>query len=144
MAVSASFRDYVADQLTPLGPVQIKRMFGAYGLYFEGAMFGVIDDDTVYLRVDDETRPQYLERQMPALRPVRSDPSKVSQNYYQLPGELLDDPEQLQRWAERAIRAAGSKTAAAARRTRASAQRAQTQPDAATKRQRGRRSSKRR
>jgi len=115
MPLSASYREFVADQLSALGSVQIKRMFGGAGLYFDGRMFGLIDDDTVYLRVNDETRPEFLERGMAPFHPVRRDPKKVSANYYQLPGEVLEDGEQLIVWAKRAIKASLSPTAAAAR-----------------------------
>jgi DNA transformation protein len=118
MPVTPSYREYVADQLAALGEVVIKRMFGGAGLYFQNSMFGLLDDDTVYLRVDDATRPDFLKRNMAAFRPVRSDPSKVSENYYQLPGEVLDDSEELVLWAKRAIRAASSPTAAAAKAAR--------------------------
>jgi DNA transformation protein len=115
MAVSQTYRDYVADQLAGLGELVIKRMFGGVGLWADGVMFGVVDEDAVFLRVDDETRPEFVARKMPALRPVKSDPKKVSQNYYQLPGDVLDDSEEMVVWAKRAMRAARSPTAAAAK-----------------------------
>ena len=86
--------------------MEIKRLFGGVGLYFEGVLFGLIDDDTLYLRVDDATRPDFEQRHMPALRPVRKEPSKVSRSYYQAPSEVLEDSEALRQWAQRAIRAA--------------------------------------
>lgn len=116
MSVRPSFRDFVADQLAPLGDVEIKRMFGGLGLYLEGKIFGLIFDDTVFLRVDDASRPDFVKRNMPALRPVRRDPSKVSENYYQLPIEALEDPASLLTWARRAVRASRSMTAGARRR----------------------------
>jgi DNA transformation protein and related proteins len=115
MAVSASYREYVADQLAGVGDVVLKRMFGGVGLYFDGKMFGLIDDDTTYLRVDDATRPEFLKRKMSPFHPMRRDPTKVSQNYYQLPAEVLEDSEALVAWAKRAIQAARSPTAAVAR-----------------------------
>ncbi len=45
MAVSAEFRDYVADLFAPLGDVKIKLMFGGAGIYFKDQMFGLIADD---------------------------------------------------------------------------------------------------
>jgi DNA transformation protein len=117
MTVSASYREYVADQLAGLGDVVLKRMFGGVGLYFDGRMFGLIDDDTTYLRVDDRTRPEFVKREMTPFHPVRRDPSKVSLNYYQLPADVLEDNEALVVWAKRAIQAAKSPTAAVVRRS---------------------------
>jgi DNA transformation protein len=130
MAVTPSYREYVADQLAALRSLVVKRMFGGVGLYFENRMFGVIDDDVLYLRVDDETRPEFVKRGMPALRPVRN---KVSENYFALPDEVLADSEELMSWAKRAIRAAASPTAAAARMQTA---RKPAQPPASKKRAR--------
>jgi DNA transformation protein len=118
MPVSASYREYVADQLAALRGLVIKRMFGGLGLYFDERMFALVDDDTLYLRVDDATRPEFVKRNMSPFHPVRSDPKKVSENYYQLPAEVLDDSELLVVWAKRAIQAAKSPTAAVVRRAK--------------------------
>ena len=115
MPVSAGYREYVIDQLAGLGHVVVKRMFGGAGLYRDGVFFGLIDDDTVYLRVDDTTRPDFVARGQPALRPVRSQPNKVSENYFQVPPDVLEDAEQFVVWTRRAISAAGSPTSAAKR-----------------------------
>jgi DNA transformation protein and related proteins len=82
MAVTSSYLTYVLDQLAGLGEVVAKRMFGGMGLYYSGAFFGLIDDDIVYLRVDDASRPEFVARGMPAFRPVRSKPELVSVSYY--------------------------------------------------------------
>lgn len=103
MAVTPSYLTYLLDQLSGLGEVVAKRMFGGIGLYSGGAFFGLIDDDIVYLRVDDESRPDFVARGMPAFRPVRSKPELVSVSYYQVPGDVLEDSEQLVSWARHAL-----------------------------------------
>ena len=82
------------------------------------ANIALVDDDTLYFRVDDTTRPDFVAREMSPLRPVRRDPSKVSLNYYQCPADILDDADELVVWARRALRAATSPTAAVAKRAR--------------------------
>ena len=62
MAASAEFIEFLKEQMADFGEVTHKRMFGGAGLYFEGKMFGLIDDDCVYLRVDDATRPRFEAR----------------------------------------------------------------------------------
>ena len=64
MTVSASFVDYVLGQLTGLGGVSSRRMFGGVGLYCQGRFFGLIDKDTLYLKVDERNRPHYVSRRM--------------------------------------------------------------------------------
>lgn len=115
MTVTPAYREFVIDQLASLGRVSVKRMFGGAGLYRDGVFFGLIDDDTVYLRVDDTTRLDFIARGQPALRPVRSQPDKISENYFQVPPDVLEDAEQFVVWSRRAITAAGSPTAGAKR-----------------------------
>lgn len=118
MTVSASFRDYVQEQLTALGRVSSRRMFGAVGLYCDGQFFGLIDDDVLYLKVDDRNRGEYEARGMQPFRPYRDRPER-SMSYYQAPVEVLEDAAVLVRWARDSLRAARdspSKTAARARR----------------------------
>ena len=56
MTVGAAFLQYVLEQLERLGAVSSRRMFGAVGLYRDDVFFAIIDDDTLYFKVDDSTR----------------------------------------------------------------------------------------
>ena len=53
MAVSSEYLDYVHDQLSGLGGVTSRRMFGGAGLYCDEFFLALIDNDTLYLRVND-------------------------------------------------------------------------------------------
>lgn len=59
MAVSVQFRDFVEEQLAPHGAVAIRAMFGGAGVYVDGLMVGLIAFETVYLRVDEATKPAF-------------------------------------------------------------------------------------
>ena len=106
MSVGAGFLQYVLEQLERLGGVTQRRMFGAVGLYCGGVFFALIDDDTLYFKVDDTTRPDYESRGMQALRPYKDKP-EVSMTYYTVPVDVLDDPEELVSWARRSVSVAG-------------------------------------
>jgi DNA transformation protein len=116
VAVTESYRTYLIDQLGGLKDLTVTRMFAGLGLYHRGVFFAIVYDDMTYLRVDDHTRADFVARGMPALRPMRNNPKKVSENYYQCPAEVIDDDEELVVWARRAVRAAASPTAAVAKR----------------------------
>ena len=112
MSVSEGYLTYVLDQLRPIVPgIRVKRMFGAVGLYATDLFFGLVDDDVLYLKVDDTTRPEYETRGMPPFRPFEM---HASMNYSQLPEEILEERESLQLWTSRAI-----DVARAAKRSRA-------------------------
>jgi DNA transformation protein and related proteins len=100
MPVAAAFLQYVLEQLGRLGSVTHRRMFGGVGLYRDGVFFGLIDDDTLYFKVDDTTRPDYESRHMQPFRPYKNKP-EVSMTYYTVPVDVLDDPEELVLWARR-------------------------------------------
>jgi DNA transformation protein len=105
MPVSTSFVDYVREQLTGLGEVSSRRMFGGVGLYRDGQFFGLIDDDTLYFKVDERNRGEYLARGMEPFRPYRDRPDR-SMSYFQVPVDVIEDAEQLTGWARAAVRAA--------------------------------------
>jgi DNA transformation protein and related proteins len=101
MPVSDGYLTYVLDQLRPIvAGVRVRRMFGAVGLYATDLFFAVVDDDVLFLKVDDTTRPDYEARGMPPFRPFEM---HASMNYSQLPEEILEERETLQLWTSRAI-----------------------------------------
>ena len=76
-------------------------MFGGVGLYSGDVFFALIADDTVYFKTDDSTRPEFEARGMEPFRPFGDDGGTMQ--YYQLPEDVLEDPEVLRTWAEKAV-----------------------------------------
>jgi len=58
MASNADFVQYIADQCSGAGEIVTKKMFGDYGIYCNGKIFGLICDDHFYLKPTDAVRPQ--------------------------------------------------------------------------------------
>ena len=102
MTVSADFLAYVLDQLAQLGEVGARRMFGGVGLYSDELFFGLISDDTLYLRVDAENRAHYTARGAAPFRPFADRP-QLSLSYFEAPAEVLDDARELIEWARRSV-----------------------------------------
>jgi DNA transformation protein len=125
VTVSADYLQYVLDQLALLGAVSSRRMFGGVGLYCEEFFFGLIDDDTLYLRVDDSNRSEYTARAAAPFRPYADRP-QLSMNYYATPAEVLENAGELANWARRSVEAA----------IRAPAKRASPGPGSARRRRR--------
>lgn len=50
MASSRDFVQYIADQCSGAGEIITKKMFGDYGIYCDGKIFGLICDDCFYLK----------------------------------------------------------------------------------------------
>ena len=108
MAVSSSFRVLVLDQLSRAMPrIRARSMFGGVGIYSGEIFFALIADDTLYFKVDDSTRPDFVARGMGPFRPFGDDGGTMQ--YYQLPEDLLEDPDALRPWAEKAVAIARAK-----------------------------------
>lgn len=101
MAVSPEFLEFVMEQLGRVTPVTSRRMFGGVGVYSDGIFFAVMDDETLYLKVDDTNRPDFEAIGTGPFRPFGED--KQGMQYYELPADLLEDPDQLRPWVHRAI-----------------------------------------
>jgi DNA transformation protein len=105
MSVSPSFRAFVLEQLARTTPgIRARSMFGGVGIYAADQFFALLDDDTLYFKVDDTTRGEFVARGMRAFRPFGEE-GEVMQ-YYEVPEEILEDPEALRPWVEAAIGAA--------------------------------------
>ena len=105
MAVSRDYLAFVLEQLTEAGTIESRRMFGGVGLYLGAVFFALIADDTLYLRVDAESRGEYTARGMRPFRPYANRP-RLSSRYYEVPADVLEDSFQLGVWARRALAAA--------------------------------------
>ena len=53
---AARIRWYIVDLLKFIGPIESKSMFGGFGVFLEGLMFGLIAGSELYLRVDSQNR----------------------------------------------------------------------------------------
>jgi DNA transformation protein and related proteins len=121
MAISDGDLAFVLDQLDGLGELRSRRMFGGVGLYCGDVFFALIDDGTLYLKVDDQTRARYTRRR---LKPFTPD-GMASMSYYPVPVAVLENAGELLVWAREAVqvaeRAAAARTRTAPRPTRRSA-----------------------
>lgn len=115
MAISQEekeFAAHVVDLSQTIGPVYSKRMFGGFGIFLEGLMFGLIADNVYYIKVDDETRREFEEL---GLQPFTYDKSgkKMHLGYLQAPEEAMENIEVMSAWANKgfgaALRAAARK-----------------------------------
>ena len=102
MPVSSDYLAYVLEQLAGLAGLSARRMFGGVGLYCEELFFALLDNDTLYLRVNDDNRADYTARGMSQFRPYADRP-ELSMSYYEAPADVLEDPAQLVSWARRSV-----------------------------------------
>jgi DNA transformation protein len=102
MAVNPSYRAFVLDQLCRVAPgIRARGMFGGVGIYADDLFFALIGGGTLFLKVDDHTRPDFEDAGMGPFQPF-GEGGEVMQ-YYELPADVLEEPDRLKPWVEKAI-----------------------------------------
>jgi DNA transformation protein len=101
VAVTPGFADFVVEQLDGCGAIATKRMFGGVGIYSGDVFFALIDNDILYLKVDDSTREEFARAGGEPFRPFGDDRDKMQ--YYSVPAPVLEDADALCAWGRKAI-----------------------------------------
>lgn len=57
MASNTDLVQYIADQCAGAGEITVRKMFGDYGIYCDGKIFGLICDDSFYVKPTEAVRP---------------------------------------------------------------------------------------
>ncbi|MBI3435171.1 MAG: TfoX/Sxy family protein [Proteobacteria bacterium] len=109
--------DHIADLFSRFAPVSVRRMFGGAGIFRDGVMFALVADDTIYLKADAQTVPAFEREGMQAFTHTSPGGRRTVMSYWHMPDRLLDDTEELARWASDAYAVAmrAAKPARAAR-----------------------------
>lgn len=97
----ATFKDYVIDQLHDFGGASARAMFGGFGVYKGGVMFGLITSDELYFKVDDSNRADFEARKSkPFVYEGKSKP--IAMSYWRVPDDVLENADDLKAWAMKA------------------------------------------
>jgi DNA transformation protein len=102
--MSRELADHVCDLLSPLGPVTARGMFGGFGIYLDGLMFGLIAWDTLFFKADATNRPMFEEAGSGPFKPWDDKPMVMP--YWEVPSDVMDEPDDLCRWGRAAFEAA--------------------------------------
>lgn len=93
--------EYLQEVFEAFGQVSARRMFGGYGIYHDGIMFGLVAEDALYLKADESTA-RYFESQGLGQFEYHKGGKTVRMSYYLAPEEIFDDPAAAVLWAKRA------------------------------------------
>lgn len=104
-AKAKAFKEGVVRHLNQVAPVTARGMFGGYGLYCEGLMFGLTAYETLYFKVDDTNRGRFTAAGMEPFTYDRNGKA-MTMSYYQLPPAVYDDLSLLHDWVEASVAAA--------------------------------------
>jgi DNA transformation protein len=103
MKNQSSYVSFLVEQLSPLGEITAKSMFGGHCLYCDGTVFALIASNTLYLKADSVNQPAFEERGLKPFHPF--DRPEAVMRYFTAPLEIFEDPNAMKQWAGGAIEA---------------------------------------
>ena len=105
MRTKSSLVSYVTEQLSFLGRVSSKGIFGVTGIFLEERLLGiVVDDNTLYLHTGPTNRDDYEARGMQQFKPYPN-AFDLTTDHHRVPSDVLADEALLREWAARALNA---------------------------------------
>ncbi|WP_114090296.1 TfoX/Sxy family protein [Thalassospira profundimaris] len=91
----------LTDLFAPLGHITARRMFGGWGIYCDGIVFGLVADDVLFLKADDLCRDVFEARHLDMFYP--QGPEGICISYYEIPGDWLEDEDDILPYARVAL-----------------------------------------
>ncbi len=99
-----TFVEYILhDALQGIRGVTAKAMFGGHGLYKDGVIFGIIADEALYFKVDDQNLSLYKELGSKAFTYEGKGRKRIAMSYWEVPSDVLEDREQLSEWVDASV-----------------------------------------
>lgn len=99
------FADHLQELFAGLGSLRLRPMFGGQGVYLDGRMFGLVMDDTLYLKTDAASEAAFRAAGGEAFV-WRGKPRTLVTRYWSPPAEALESAQAMRPWAQRALAAA--------------------------------------
>ena len=106
MVATPDYVEFLREQFAPLGSIALRRMFGKTGIFHDGAMLGMVADNTLYLRVDDDNRAMFAEAQSHPPLNYRKKGVAIDLAFWRIPDRLFDEPDEFISWSRAALAAA--------------------------------------
>ena len=88
------------DAFSELENVSVKRMFGGYGFYLDGRIFGFTsEDDELILKADEKSKKKFEERGgTQFIYTGHKNKGPVAMPYWSVPEEIVEDSVELAKW----------------------------------------------
>lgn len=128
MTASTEYTEYVLEHLAVVDAVSTSRFFGGVGLSLGAAQFAMVMGNSLYFVVDDSTRAKYEAAGMAPFSYTTKNGRVTVRRYFELPEEVLNDPDVLRQWARESIQIAEKKRPASKRGVKKSARRVKGKP----------------
>jgi len=87
------------EQLSDLGVLRSRAMFGGHGLYLDDTFFGILYNGCLYFKTDAQTREAYTRA---GSEPFRPNATQTLASYHEVPARVIEDAFTLREWASEA------------------------------------------
>ncbi|PPE80016.1 hypothetical protein C3941_12690 [Kaistia algarum] len=99
-------REFLEELFEPVGRVAFRRMFGGLGIFRDGLMFGLVAGDTLHLKADERTHPDFETEGCEPFSYATKTGKRTLTSYWRMPERLFDEPDEFRDWAMRAVETA--------------------------------------
>jgi DNA transformation protein len=106
MSASKEFVSHIRELLSSIGEFSDGVFFGGHALKHKNRQFAMIMGNTLYFRVNDQSRPEYERKGSKPFSYLTKVRRVEVRTYFEVPEHLLDSREELVVWARKAIHAA--------------------------------------
>jgi DNA transformation protein and related proteins len=97
--------DYLHEVFDAFGPIRARRMFGGWGIYHDGLMFGLYAAGRLYLKTDAQNVAKFEAAGSELFTYMQRDKA-VKLSYWSAPETVLDERDQARLWGLSAFEAA--------------------------------------
>ena len=99
----AIFCGHVLDEvLKGVRGITAQAMFGGYGIYREGRIFGIIANNKLFFKVDETNQLDYEEKGSKPFVYAQGNHKLTTMSYWEVPQEIMKDRAVLKVWVDRA------------------------------------------
>jgi DNA transformation protein and related proteins len=96
----------IRELFEPSGPIQIRRMFGAHGIYRDGRIIALEDEGMIWLKADAVSSPAFEAAGSRPFTYEKKTGGVTVMGYWLLPEAAHDDPDVMRHWVRLAEQAA--------------------------------------
>lgn len=100
------FHEFIMQDLLHRIPgISSRSMFGGYGIYKDGFIFGLIADDELYFKVDELNKAAYEKAGSEPFMYQRGSHPKTAMPYWKVPADVMEDRELIAIWVDKSVAA---------------------------------------
>jgi DNA transformation protein len=105
MSKSNAYVQFISEEVLGHIPgITARAMFGGYGVYKDGVIFGLIDDDRLYFKVDDTNRNDYEAAGSKPFVYLHKG-KEMSMAYWEVPEVVLENKDEVEKWLQKSVTA---------------------------------------